>query len=270
MAENDKAFTGSIPEFYERYLVPLIFEPYARNLAARVTAAKPKRILETAAGTGVVTRALAPLLPPTSQLVATDLNAPMLEHARARMGRDSRIEWRTADAQQLPFDSESFDAVVCQFGVMFFPDKLQAFKEARRVLKAGGRYHFSVWDKISANEFADTITKALEDMFPHDPPRFLARTPHGHHDTDWLREQLNSAGFSNASIEAVDARSKAPSPREPALAYVQGTPLRNEVEVRDASRLHEATEWATRAIAERFGTGPVNGLIRAYVITAVP
>lgn len=268
MSETDKVFSAAIPEFYERYLVPLIFEPYARDLAARVTSAKPNRVLEIAAGTGVVTRALASQLPVTTQIVATDLNPPMLEHAKALMGENDRIQWKTADAQNMPFEDESFDAVVCQFGVMFFPDKVRAFKEARRVLKPSGHYYFSVWDKISNNEFAEVVTQALEEMFPNDPPRFLARTPHGHYDVDLLRPALEAAGFTSISVDAIDARSRAPSPREPALAYVQGTPLRNEVEARDPARLEEATMRASEAIAGRFSTGPVDGRIRAYVVTA--
>jgi ubiquinone/menaquinone biosynthesis C-methylase UbiE len=270
MAEADRVFSGSIPEFYERYLVPLIFEPYARDLAARVAAAKPERVLEIAAGTGVVTRAVASKLPATAHIVATDLNAPMLEHAKTRIGQDGRIEWKVADAQQLPFNDASFDAVVCQFGVMFFPDKIQAFREARRVLKPSGRYYFSVWDKISDNQFADIVTQTLAEMFPDDPPRFLARTPHGHYDIERLREQLRAAGFRDVSAEGVEARSKAPSAREPALAYVQGTPLRNEVEARDPARLEEATARSAEAIAKRFGNGAVDGRIRAMVITAKP
>lgn len=268
MSETDKVFSGAIPEFYERYLVPLIFEPYARDLAARVTSAKPKRVLEIAAGTGVVTRALASQLPVTTQIVATDLNPPMLEHAKTRMGQNDRIEWKTADAQHLPFEDESFDTVVCQFGVMFFPDKARAFKEARRVLKRSGHYYFSVWDKISNNEFADLVTRAVEEMFPQDPPRFLARTPHGHYDVDLLRPALQEAGFTSISADPIDARSRASSPRDPAVAYVQGTPLRSEIEARDPARLEEATRRASEAIAERFGSGAVDGLIRAYVVTA--
>jgi ubiquinone/menaquinone biosynthesis C-methylase UbiE len=269
MAETDKIFAGSIPEFYDRYLVPLIFEPYALDLAARVAARGPNRVLEIAAGTGVVTRAMASQLPETTQMVVTDLNPAMLEHAKSRMGEDRPIEWKVADAQELPFDDESFDAVACQFGAMFFPDKVRAFKEARRVLVPGGHYFFSVWDKISENEFADVITRAVGEMFPSDPPLFLARTPHGHHDVDLLREYLKAAGFSAVSVDAVEARSKAPSAREPAIAYVQGTPLRNEVETRGPGRLEEATARAADAIAKRFGTSAVDGRIRAYVVTAV-
>ncbi|HEU4617392.1 MAG TPA: methyltransferase domain-containing protein [Gammaproteobacteria bacterium] len=269
MSDTDQIFGGAIPEFYERYLVPLIFDPYARDLAARVASAKPQHVLEIAAGTGVVTRALASRLPATTHIVATDLNPPMIEHAKTLMARDDRIEWKSADAQNLPFEDESFDAVACQFGVMFFSDKARAFTEAHRVLKPGGHYYFSVWDDISYNEFADLVTRALEEMFPDDPPRFLPRTPHGHHDIERLRRDLKSAGFARISADTVQARSRAPSPREPALAYVQGTPLRSEVEARDPARLEEATTRASQAIAERFGAGAIDGRIRAHVLTAL-
>ena len=156
----------------------------------------------------------------------------------------------------LPFEDGSFDALACQFGAMFFPDKVQGYKEARRVLKPGGRYLFNVWDRIAENEFADVVTQALADVFPDDPPRFLARTPHGYHDVEQIREELGAADFTNVSVDAVEHRSKAASPRDPAIAYCQGTPLRNEIEARDASRLAEATDRAAEAVAQRFGRGP--------------
>ncbi len=268
MTESDKVFAGSIPEIYERYLVPLIFEPYAADLAARVREAKVERVLEIAAGTGVVTRAMAKALPSSARITATDLNEPMLNHAKTKLA-DPRVAWKVADAQALPFDDQSFDAVVCQFGAMFFPDKVKAYKEARRVLKPGGRYFFNVWDRIADNEFADVVTQAVGEMFPDDAPLFLARTPHGHHDVGRIRADLTAAGFSDIAAEAKDERSKAPSPREPAIAYCEGTPLRNEIETRDKSRLQEATSRGADAIARRFGTGPVDGRIRAIVITAV-
>jgi len=267
MTNTDKVFAGSIPEFYDRLMVPLIFEPYADDLAARVVKTGARAILEIAAGTGVVTRAIAARLP-TAQIIATDLNQPMLDFAKTRQ-RGGEVSWKQADALALPFGAQSFDAVVCQFGAMFFPDKVQAYKEARRVLKPGGHYLFNVWDEISANEFADVVTQTLATLFPNDPPRFLARTPHGYHDVDRIRGELKSAGFDNVTIDAVEARSKAPSPRDPAVAYCQGTPLRNEIEARDASRLEEAITRAAEALARWFGSGPVDGRIRAYVITAI-
>jgi ubiquinone/menaquinone biosynthesis C-methylase UbiE len=268
MVATDKLFAGSIPEIYERFLVPLIFEPYALDLAKRLAKTNPQNVLETAAGTGIVTRAMAARLPASTRITATDLNQPMLDHAKTRQSSDHRIEWQQADAQALPFADQSFDAVACQFGVMFFPDKAQGYKEARRVLKPGGHFLFNVWDKISENDFADVVTQALAAVFPQDPPRFLARTPHGYHDVDHIRAELKAAGFTDISVDAVDARSKAPSPRDPAVAYCQGTPLRNEIEGRDASRLQEATNRAADALAERFGSGAVDGRIRAFVITA--
>jgi ubiquinone/menaquinone biosynthesis C-methylase UbiE len=267
MAATDKLFAGSIPEIYDRLLVPLIFEPYARDLAERVARADPEAILEIAAGTGVVTRAMTARLPANARLTVTDLNQPMLDHAKARQP-DGRITWKQADALALPFADGSFDAVACQFGVMFFPDKVQGYREARRVLKPGGRYVFSVWDRISDNEFADVVTQALATMFPDDPPRFLARTPHGHHDAEQIRRELSAAGFTDVSVDAVDHRSKAASPRDPAIAYCQGTPLRNEIEARGAGRLEEATNRAAEAVAQRFGSAAVDGRIRALVITA--
>jgi SAM-dependent methyltransferase len=268
MAVSDEAFAGSIPEIYDRYLVPLIFEPYARDLAGGVAASAPHDVLETAAGTGVLTRAVASQVPAHARIVATDLNQPMLDRAKARQSGDTRIEWRQADALQLPFQAESFDVVACQFGAMFFPDKAQGYKEARRVLRPGGRFLFNVWDEISTNDFADVITQSLAQLFPDDPPRFLARTPHGYHDAARIRAELSGAGFAGVSIDPVEHRSKAASPRDPAIGYCQGTPLRNEIEARDAERLQEATEHATAAIAHRFGRGAVDGRIRALVITA--
>jgi ubiquinone/menaquinone biosynthesis C-methylase UbiE len=269
MVATDKLFAGSIPDIYDRFLVPLIFESYALDLAKRLAKTDPRDVLETAAGTGVLTRAIASRLPAYTRIVATDLNQPMLNHAMARQSHDGRIEWGQADALALPFEDQSFDVVVCQFGVMFFPDKVQGYREARRVLKPGGHFFFNVWDRISENEFADIVTQALAALFPHDPPRFLARTPHGYHDVERIREELNAGGFTNISVNAVDDRSKASSPRDPAIAYCQGTPLRNEIEARDASRLEDATKQAAEALAHRFGSSAIEGRIRAFVITAI-
>src|SRR5690348_12226967 len=186
---TDAKFAGSIPALYDTHLVPLIFEPYALDLARRLTSMAPRRVLELAAGTGVATRALARALPAASSLVATDLNAPMLEQAEAiEIARP--VEWRQADALQLPFDDETFDAVVCQFGVMFFPSKPRAFSEARRVLAPGGRFVFNVWDRIGENEFADVVTMSLARRYPEDPPRFLARIPHGYFDRRAIERDL--------------------------------------------------------------------------------
>jgi SAM-dependent methyltransferase len=268
--DTDKIFAGSIPKLYETCLVPLIFEPYAADLAGRLKSRPLARVLEIAAGTGVVTRALASTLPESVSIVATDLNQAMLDQAAAT-GTQRAVEWRQADAMQLPFGDAAFDAVVCQFGVMFFPDKARAFAETRRVLAPGGVFLFNVWDRIEENEFADTVTAALVSVFPADPPRFMARTPHGYHDRGVIERDLAGGGFTAPfRFDTVAARSRAASPRIPALAYCQGTPLRNEIEARDASRLAEATDVAAEAIARRFGRGSVDGKIQAHVVTVHP
>jgi SAM-dependent methyltransferase len=265
--EGDKIFAGSIPKLYETHLVPLIFEPYAADLAQRLTPRPLSRVLEIAAGTGVVTRKLAAVLPDSVSIVATDLNQPMLDQA-SEIGTARPVEWRQADAMQLPFPEGSFDAVVCQFGAMFFPEKSKAYAEARRVLRAGGVFVFNVWDRIEENEFADTVTTALASLFPGDPPRFLARTPHGYSDRATIERDLANGGFkASPQISVVTARSRAESPRVPAVAYCQGTPLRSEIEARDASRLGEVTDLAADALTRRFGRGAVDGKIQALVVT---
>ncbi|TPK62866.1 methyltransferase domain-containing protein [Mesorhizobium sp. B2-4-19] len=269
MLETDKLFAGSIPENYDRYMVPLIFEPFAADLARRAASFSPKAVLEVAAGTGVVTRALAPKLSADATYVVTDLNQPMLDYAASRQARDSRMQWRQADAMALPFEDAAFDLVCCQFGAMFFPSRPSAYREARRVLKPGGHFLFNVWDRIEENVFADDVTNALARMFPNDPPRFLARTPHGYHDTALIRGELEEAGFSGVAIETRAEESRAPSPRLPAVAYCQGTVLRTEIEARDPGELDAATDYAASAIAARYGGGAVAAKIQAHVIVAV-
>ena len=262
----DHTFAGPIPVIYDTYLVPLLFDAYATDLARRLAGRRVTRVLEIAAGTGVVTRALVAALPPDVSIVATDLNQAMLDRAAA-VGTSRPVEWRQADAGQLPFGDRTFDAVVCQFGVMFFPDKTKAFSEVRRILSPGGVFAFNTWDRLSENELADTVTTALASVFPADPPRFMARTPHGYHDTAVIARDLADAGFRDApGIVTVEARSRAATARIPAIAYCQGTPVRNEIEARDASRLAEATETAEAAIGRRFGPGPIDAKIQAHVV----
>ena len=266
MSLADAKFGGSIPQLYEHYLVPLIFQPYADDLAARVARCGPARVLEVAAGTGVVTRALARLLPASAEIVATDLNQAMLDQAAAT-GTARPVRWQQADAMRLPFPDGAFDTVVCQFGAMFFPDRAHAYAEARRVLAAGGMFMFNVWDRIEDNEFAAVVTDTLAQAFPADPPRFLARTPHGYHDVAVIREDLARGGFTVApTCTTLAARSRADTPDEVAIAYCQGTPLSNEIEAQGTAGLAEATALAAAAIRRRFGDGPVEGKIQAHVI----
>jgi len=248
-------------------LYSLIFEPYAADLVNRLRSRSLSRVLEIAAGTGVVTRALAFVLPESVSIVATDLNQAMLDQASVA-GTKRAVEWRQADAMQLPFRDGTFDAVVCQFSVMFIPEKAKAYSEARRVLRSKGVFIFNVWDRIEENEFADTVTTALESLLPKDPPRFLARTPHGYYDHETIKQDLANGGFTaSPEIITLAARSRATSSRIPAIAYCQGTPLRTEIEARNPSGLGEATDVSAEAIAKRFGRGAVDGKIQAHIVT---
>ena len=268
VSEVDRLFDGSIPQLYDEYMVPLIFEPYAADLASRVAMRQPSCLLEIAAGTGVATRHLANALGPEVRIVATDLNQVMLDQATA-VGTSRPVEWRLADATLLPFSDESFDVVVCQFGVMFFPDKPKAYSEVKRVLRPGGAFIFNVWDTIDQNEFAETIMYALEEMFPADPPRFMALLPHGYNDVEVIARHLADGGFTHRPLlTTLASKSRAASPIIPAIGYCQGTIFRTEIEARDPSRLVEATNAAAVAIGKRFGHGAVEGKIQAHILIA--
>jgi SAM-dependent methyltransferase len=265
----DSTFSGSVPEVYERCLVPLIFDSYATDLAQRTARLEPDQVLEIAAGTGVVTRALSDVLDDAVGITVTDLNQAMVDHA-ATIGTSRPVEWRRADVMELPFPDDSFDAAVCQFSAMFFPDRPRAYREVSRVLRPGGTFMFSVWDEIANNEFAAVVTEAVGELFPENPPMFLARTPHGYHDEATIRADLTAGGFvARIDVEPIERRSRAESAELPAIAYCQGTPLRNELEDRDASRLGEATAHASTRLAERFGATDLDSKIRGFVITAV-
>jgi ubiquinone/menaquinone biosynthesis C-methylase UbiE len=266
LSEADRVFAGSIPALYDRYLGPMLFADYAEDLARRTAALTPARVLETAAGTGVVTRALARTLPREVEITATDLNQAMLDFAAAQPGAE-RVAWRQANAQALLFADGSFDAVLCQFGVMFFPERATGYREARRVLKPGGPFLFIVWDRIEENEFAHTVTDAVAALFPDNPPRFLARTLHGYYDVSRIEDELRAAGFTRVEIETMARRSHAGSPRDAAVGMCQGTPLRSEIEARATDRLEAATNAAAAA---RFGAGAIDGKIQAHIVTASP
>jgi ubiquinone/menaquinone biosynthesis C-methylase UbiE len=267
MSATDAVFKGSIPTLYEQYLGPLKFEPFAQDLAGRLTDITQGRILETAAGTGIVTRALAKTLPPQVEITATDLNQAMLDLAQTKL-QATNVKWQQANAQSLPFESSSFDAVVCQFGVMFFPDRLSGYREALRVLKPGGRFLFNVWNSLDLNPVSRIVSETVAKAFPDDPPWFIERVPFGYFDPNRIRGEVQQAGFENVEIDVVDKVSRAPSPREPAVGLCQGTPLRAEIETRAPGRLDEITARAAEALSDHFGAASFENPMSVVVVTA--
>jgi SAM-dependent methyltransferase len=267
VSDSDRVFAGSVPQLYERYMVPLIFQPYANDMGRAVAACQPRDVLEIAAGTGVVTRRLAAELPGDAAIVATDLNQAMLDEA-ARKDAGRAITWRQADAMKLPFDDASFDVVVCQFGAMFFPNRADAYAEARRVLRPRGTFFFNVWDKVETNDFVATMADALAALFPDNPPRFMHRGPHGYHDHDAIRADVEGGGFGKVQLETVTHASRAARARDAAIGYCHGTPWRGEIESHGDGALDRATDACTAAMEKRFGTGTVEGRIQAIVVRA--
>jgi ubiquinone/menaquinone biosynthesis C-methylase UbiE len=269
VAKSDGNFAGAIPDLYDRMLVPLIFQNYALDLAQRIAALRPRNVLEIAAGTGVLTRAMAPLLDASAQIVASDLNQPMLDVAMREQPDGHPVEWRQADALALPFEPQRFDVVACQFGAMFFPDKVRGYSEVHRVLKPEGHFFFNVWESLAKNDFARAVEETLAHMFPSDPPRFMGRTPHGYGDEAIVRADLEAAGFQTIAVEQIAHRSRAASARNVAFTYCQGTPLRAEIEARDPSGLDAITGEVAEVLRRQFGSGPIEGGISALVVTAV-
>jgi SAM-dependent methyltransferase len=267
MTTGDTVFAGSIPALYDRYLGPLLFAPYARDLAARLADLRGGDVLETAAGTGIVTEALAERLAPAVRLVGTDLNQAMVDHAAAKPAL-KRAALKQADALKLPFADASFDAVACQFGAMFFPDKVAGYREARRVLRPGGRFVFSVWDSLEHNPMTRCVVDAAAARYPQNPPRFLARTPHGHHDAGVIRRDLAAAGFGPVAVETVTLPSRAPSAGDAATGLCQGTPMRGEIEALDPSGLAATTDAAADALRSAFGNGAIEAPMQAVVVVA--
>lgn len=266
MKDQELRFTGSVPASYERLMVPLIFQPYADELARRAGELRSTRILETAAGTGVVTRALHEAIP-DAEIVATDLNQPMLDVAQEEL-KSGKVRFQQADAQQLPFDDESFDLVVCQFGSMFFPDKVRGHAEARRVLRDGGHYLLAIWDDISRNALSDLSQRALIDLFPDHPPLFLQEGPFGYSDPVRIERDLRDAGFETIKIDTVQLSSRSASAYDAASALCYGTPMSVELDEREPGSLDRAFEEVERSMRRFEGTNGVDAPMSAHIVTA--
>lgn len=247
---------------YDEYLVPAVFGPYADELAARVAHHRPSDILELAAGTGALTRAMTALLP-EARITATDLNVAMVDIGSAQV---PTAKWRQADAMRLPFDDASFDVVTCQFGVMFFPDRPDAYAEVARVLRPGGHFLFNCWGALPTHDAEAAVTAALAECFPEDPPSFLARVPHGYHDADLVAADLTATGFGDVRVATVELDLTAESAAGLARGYCRGTPLRAEIVAR--GDLETTTSAVATSLEQRFGTGPVVGRMSALVVSA--
>ena len=265
MIESDTAFIGTIPRLYDRCLGPLLFEPYAKDLAERASALAPRRILETAAGTGIVTAALVRALP-DAEIVATDLNPDMLAVAASKVASPT-VSFQAADAEHLPFPDGSFDLVLCQFGAMFFPDRVAAFAEARRVLKRGGLFLFNVWDRLDRNLLSKVTADAVAGLMPDGGASFIERVPFGYHDSARIERDLVAAGFDAIGVETVDRTSSVPDPAAAAHGICAGSPLALELESRGVSVSHAEAAVAD-ALAQHAGADGLDLPMSALVISA--
>jgi ubiquinone/menaquinone biosynthesis C-methylase UbiE len=260
-------FEGPIPENYDRYLGPALFEPFAKDMAARLKGEQPKNVLELACGTGILTRRLRDSLAPAARLVATDLNPGMLAFARGKFSAIQNLEWQEADAGALPFSDGSFDAVVCQFGLMFVPDKKSAMRECYRVLGPGGVLLFNVWDSIDRNPFGQIAHRTIASFFEHDPPNFY-ELPFGFYDADLIRGLLQRAGFKAIEASLVTLPCRSPSAAEFAIGLVRGNPVAKAIQERGVE-IDDVTRAVTREIAQRYGAAPVESTMQAFVWRAV-
>jgi ubiquinone/menaquinone biosynthesis C-methylase UbiE len=265
--ERDAAYVGAIPERYHRGIGPFLFEPYALHTAQRIRELAPSRVLETACGTGIVTRRLREALSDDALLFSTDLNEPMLAVAKATLGPSLKVEWAQADMTWLGFEDGRFDVVVCQFGLMFVPDKLAALREARRVLKPGGKLLLTTWASLDRNPVVELAQRSIAALFPNDPPQYYARAPFGYGDTQKLASWIAEAGFADVQVEIVEKSAFSESARDVAVGLVEGYPIAEEISSRDPSLLSVAVDEVARAIQAAYGT-PVETRIAALVAEA--
>ncbi|HZE72389.1 MAG TPA: methyltransferase domain-containing protein [Pyrinomonadaceae bacterium] len=268
MSNQHTAFVGSIPENYDRYLGPALFEPYAEDLAGRVRVSGTASVLEIACGTGILTRLLRDSLASTVELVATDLNPAMMQYAARKFREGEKVVFKQADAADLPFPDQSFAAAVCQFGLMFVPDKQTALREAHRVLGPGSSFVFNVWDAIEFNEFAYLAHKTVSKFFERDPPKFY-EVPFSMHDTEEIVALLKATGFREIDLSLLKLPSNSPSAKELAKGLVEGNPVIGEIRERASASVAEIESALSDKIVARCGDMPVRGLMQAFVCECV-
>jgi SAM-dependent methyltransferase len=262
-SDDDRLWVGSMPEVYDRLLGPVLVQPYAIDLARRVAASSPGRVLELAAGTGIVTDELIAVLPDAA-VTATDLNQAMVDRGAAQV---PTADWRQADALDLPFDDDTFDVVACQFGVMFFPDRPKAYREAARVLVPGGRLLFNVWTSVDENELAAAVQDALTELFPDDPPRFLPEVPYGYHDRHQIETDLAAGGLAMESWDVVTTAVPAVA-QDATTGFLQGTPVHAEIAARTTD-IDATVAAIADAVTHRLGAASAPRKLSAVVVEAI-
>jgi ubiquinone/menaquinone biosynthesis C-methylase UbiE len=265
---NNRAFVGSIPENYDRYLGRVLFDPYAADLAARLHVSPDAAVLELACGTGIVTRRLRDRLGPGARLVATDLNEAMLDFARKKFRAEEKVEWKKVDATELSFADQAFDAVVCQFGVMFFPDKEKAIREVYRVLKPSGTLLFNVWDAIELNDLPHIAHTIIAKFFADNPPDFY-QVPFSFYDRETIRTLLTAAGFRDIQLSEVALPATSPSVQELTRGLVHGNPVITAIRERDEASISAIEAEIAAAITAQFGSAPVRAKMSAVVCAAI-
>jgi ubiquinone/menaquinone biosynthesis C-methylase UbiE len=267
VSDQASSFTGNIPEHYDRSLGPILFADFASDIARRVASLAPQRVLELAAGTGIATRRLWDLLPAGARLTTTDLNPPMLEVARTKFGSEERVEFQPADAAALPFAESAIDAVACQFGVMFFPDKDRCYREVYRVLSPGGGYVFSVWDAHRYNPFGRLVHELIGSFFPDDPPQFY-QVPFGYHRIDPIKDSLAEAGFPHLSVAVLNLEKQIPNAAFFAHGVIHGNPVIDQIQARGGVEPARIVDALTEAFRREFGPDPGRLPLQAIVFEA--
>jgi len=267
-ATKTTSFSGNIPINYEEHLGPLLFEPYAIDMAERVKKLNPSTVLEIACGTGRVTNHLLKVLSEDAMLTATDINPAMLNLAKEMVRETKGVKWEVADSMALPFGNETFDCIIAQFGVMFYSDKVKAHQEAFRVLKTGGALIFNSWNMMSGNIAVQMVKELLDEYFPQNPPNFYD-IPFSYFNTDLIRMDLNKGGFSHIDTTLLKVNGYSPNAYSAAKGLLEGTPVSVGITERNAEILPELVETLAGRLATHFGAKDLSVPLEAIVTTAI-